>query len=122
MEDYPEGRPVRERFLHIATAVVRHFIATPSDLRFLQQFRDSPYGADIRREKMFGQGEKDLVWELFEEGRAQQIVKDLPLPILYGLAFGPLVDICRDHALGFLTLDDRLIGETVRACWDALKR
>jgi len=122
MEGYPEGRPVRERFLHIATAVVRHAMGSPRDFRFLQQFHDSPYGVDIRREKIFGQGDKDLVRELFEEGRDQQIIKDLPLPILFGLAFGPLTQICRDHAVGFLDLDDRRIAETVEACWDALKR
>jgi AcrR family transcriptional regulator len=121
MDDYPEGRPVREQFLHIATMLVRHFIQTPRDLRFLQQFHDSPYGAEIRREKMFGAGDKNLVRELFERGRAQQIVKDLPLPVLFALAFGPLVNVCREGALGFLELDDRLLCETVEACWDALK-
>ncbi|MBI5015516.1 MAG: TetR/AcrR family transcriptional regulator [Deltaproteobacteria bacterium] len=121
-ERYPEGRPVRERFLHVATVVARHFREAPRDLRFLQQFHDSPYGADVRREKMFGQGDKDLVRELFEEGRTQQILKDLPLPVLFALSFGPLVHICRDHAVGFLELDDRLVEQTVEACWDALKR
>ena len=122
LSDYPEGRPVRERFLHVAAAVVRHLLGTPSDLRFLQQFQDSPYGADIRREKMFGRGEKDLIRDLFEEGRAQQILKDLPLPVYFALAFGPLVNICRDHISGFLELDEPLIQETVTACWDALRR
>jgi AcrR family transcriptional regulator len=122
MEGYPEGRPVRERFLHNATALVHHFMNSPRDLRFLQQFHDSPYGTDIRKEKLFGQGDKAPLRELFEEGRVQQIIKDLPLPILFGLAFGPLMQICRDHAVGFLNLDDRLIAETVEACWDALKR
>lgn len=122
MVGYPEGRPVRERFLHVATAVVRHFLDSPRDLRFLQQFHDSPYGVDVRREKLFGQGDKNLVRELFEEGLAQQIVKDLPLPVLFGLTFGPLIHVCRDHALGFLSLDERLIADTVSACWDAIKR
>ncbi|MBI5439851.1 MAG: TetR/AcrR family transcriptional regulator [Deltaproteobacteria bacterium] len=122
MEEYPEGRPVRERFLHVASAVARHLVEAPRDLRFLQQFHDSPYGAQVRREKIFGNGDKDLVRDLFEEARAQQIIKDLPLPLCFALAFAPLVNICRDHALGFLELDERLIGETVEACWDALKR
>ena len=122
MEGYPEGRPVRERFLHVATAVIRHFLKAPQDLRFLQQFHDSPYGAEVRRERLFGHGDKDLLRKLFEEGRAQQIVKDLPLPVLLALSIGPLAHVCRDHAQGFLELDDRLIEETVHACWDALKR
>jgi AcrR family transcriptional regulator len=121
-EDYPAARPVRERFLHVATAVVRHFVDSPRDFRFLQQFHDSPYGADIRREKVFGHRGRNVVWELFDEGRDQQIMKDLPLPVLLGLAFGPIMHICRDHAAGFLELNVRLIEEIVEACWDALKR
>ena len=50
------------------------------------------------------------------------IVKDLPLPVLFGLAFGPLLDICRDHILHFIELDDELISRCVEACWDALRR
>lgn len=121
-EDYPADRPVRERFLHIATAVVRHFVDSPLDFRFIQQFHDSPYGTAIRREKMFGRRGRNLVWQLFDEGRNQQILKDLPLPVLLGLAFGPVMHICRDHVAGFLELNTRLIEETVEACWDALKR
>lgn len=121
-ENYPAERPVRERFLHMATAVIRHFRDNPRDFRFMQQFHDSPYGADIRREKMFGQGPRNFVRELFDEARAQQIMKDLPLPILMGLAFGPIVHICRDHAAGFLELNSSLIERTVEACWDALRR
>jgi AcrR family transcriptional regulator len=122
MEEYPERRPVRERFLHVARAVIRHLLGSPRDLRFLQQFHDSPYGAELRREKMFGHGDKELVRELFDEARAQRIIKDLPLPICFALSFAPLVNVCRDHALGFLELDEGLIAKTVEACWDALKR
>jgi AcrR family transcriptional regulator len=122
LRDYPEGKPVRERFLHFATAVIRHLVSAPKDLRFLQQFHNSPFGADVRREKMFGRGGRNLIRDLFEEGRAQQITKDLPLPVSFALSMGPLINVCRDHALGFLNLDDELIAATVEACWDAIRR
>ncbi|MFU8857444.1 MAG: TetR/AcrR family transcriptional regulator [Deferrisomatales bacterium] len=121
-EGYPEGRPVRERFLHVASAVLGYFVGNLRDFRFMQQFHDSPYGTAIRREKMFGHRGQNLVRELFEEGRDQQILKDLPLPVLLGLAFGPIMNICRDFAAGFLDLPPSLIERTVEACWDGLKR
>ena len=65
---------------------------------------------------------RNIIGELFEEAREQQLIKDLPLPILFALTFGPLVDICRDHILKFITLDDALIERTVEACWDAVRR
>ena len=75
-----------------------------------------------RREKVFGKKNRNIIGELFEEAREQQLIKDLPPPILFALTFGPLVDICRDHILEFITLDDALIERTVEACWDAVRR
>jgi hypothetical protein len=92
------------------------------EFRFLEQFHNSPYGAAHRRDKIFGKQDKDIFTELFDEARNNKIMKDLPLAILFALAFGPLLNICRDHILGFQTLDDDLIGRTVEASWDALKR
>lgn len=121
-EQYPEDRSVRERYVHIGKVIVAYCIASPMDFRFLEQFHNSPYGVAHRREKLFGKQENDICSALFEEGLELGIIKDLPLPVLFALTFGPIVDICRDHILQFITLDDRLITRTVEACWDAVKR
>lgn len=121
-EDYPAAQPIRERFLHIERKIIEYFISSPQEFRFMEQFFNSPYGAAHRREKLFGNKEKSIIFKLFEEALALQIIKDLPLPVLCALAFGPLVDVCRDHILDFIVLDDMLIEQTVAACWDALER
>ena len=121
MENYPEDRPVRERFLHMAKIIVHYCISSPMEFRFLEQFHNSPFGSEHRRDKIFGRQDRDICTELFDEACTKQIMKDLPLSILFALAFGPLLNICRDHILGFLALDDSLIGRTVEACWDAVK-
>ncbi|NJC87120.1 MAG: TetR/AcrR family transcriptional regulator [Desulfuromonas sp.] len=121
-EDYPAERPIRERFLHIEKKIVKYFVASPMEFRFMEQFFDSPYGAAHRREKLFGNQEKSLIFKLFEEALEQRIIKALPLPVLCALAFGPLVDVCRDHILEFVHLDETLIEQIVAACWDGLKR
>lgn len=122
MENYPENRPIRERFLHIMQRVVNYFKSYPMKFRFLEQFHNSPYGVDHRREKIFGKNDKDLITRLFQEGIEQQVIKDLPMPILLALAFGPLINVCRDHSLQFIKLDDKLLTVTVEAIWDSLKR
>ncbi|MFA6147719.1 MAG: TetR/AcrR family transcriptional regulator [bacterium] len=122
MEGYPERGGVRERYLHVGATLMRHLVASPRELRFIEQFNNSPYGAHRRRELMLGRGDRNLVLDLFEEGRREGIVKDLPIPVLYALAFGPLIQICRDAAFGFLTLDDRRLADSVEACWDAVRR
>ncbi len=122
MEGYPEGGTVRERYVHAGRTLVRYLVASPREHRFLEQFRNSPYGAEQRREILLARAEKNFVLDLFEEGRREGIVKDLPVPVLLALAFGPLMQICRDAALGLVTLDDRLLAESVEACWDAVRR
>lgn len=118
---YPAEQPVRARFVHVGAELVRYFIASPMEFRFIEQFHNSPYGVDNRRAKILGKQDKDLVLRLFETARDQGLVKDLPLPVLCALAFGPLVDVCRDHILEFIVLDDGLIERIVAACWDGLK-
>jgi AcrR family transcriptional regulator len=120
--EYPEGEPIRERFLHICRKLIKYFLASQLEFRFVEQFHNSPFGVACRRDKFFGKKNKDLITELFEEGQQQQIIKDLPLPILSALTFGPLVDACRDHILQFFDLDEQLIDQISEACWDAVKQ
>lgn len=123
LDGYATERPVRERFLHLGTALLRYFIENPLDFRYLEQFHNSPYGVAFRRDKFLGQKSGcDVFRELFEDGVSRQIVKDLPLVLLFALAFGPLVAVARDHILQFVTLDEALIGRTIEACWDGIRR
>lgn len=122
-EGYAPDKPLRERFLHLNTALINYFIENPLDFRFIEQFFNSPYGVAHRRDKLLGTKEGcDVFKELFEDGISQQTMKDLPIVILFDLAFGPILAVARDHILGFIVLDDALIARTVEACWDAIKR
>lgn len=122
MENYPEESSIRERFLHIGKVLLRYCTESPLEYRFMEQFYNSPYGVERRREKFFGTSDKDIITELFNEARTAEIVKNLPLPVLFALAFGPLLDICRDTILGFVEMDESLMAISVEACWDAVKR
>ncbi|MGZ3535399.1 MAG: TetR/AcrR family transcriptional regulator [Thermodesulfobacteriota bacterium] len=122
-EGNPISMPIRERFIHLWTVLLKYFIAHPLYFRYMQQYHNSPYGVSLRREKMLSKvDDRDIFKKLFEEGISQQTIKDLPLSMLSALAFGPLVSMARDHTLGFTTLDDPLIAETVQACWHGIKR
>ncbi|ABQ27655.1 TetR/AcrR family transcriptional regulator [Geotalea uraniireducens] len=123
LEGYATEKPFRERFLHLGTALLRYFIQNPLHFRYLEQFHNSPYGVAFRRDKILGKkGECDVFRELFEDGISQQVMKDLPLPVLFALAFGPLLTVARDHILSFISLDDALIARIVDACWDGIRR
>ncbi|MCX5718171.1 MAG: TetR/AcrR family transcriptional regulator [Nitrospirae bacterium] len=123
MEGYASEKPIRERFLHLCTALLRYFIENPLDFRYMEQFHNSPYGVAVRRDKILGKkGEPDMYRELFEEGVEQQVIKGIPLAALFALSFGPLLNVARDHILGFITLDDALIARIIEACWDGIRR
>jgi AcrR family transcriptional regulator len=120
---YDPHKPIRERFIHIGKTFLTYFIAHPLYSRYMEQYHNSPYGVTFRKDKMLGKsGDHDLLEEIFDEGVAQQIFKELPRPVLFALFGGPLIAIIRDHILGFFTLDDALILEIVKASWDGIKR
>jgi len=123
LADYGLNSPIRERFLHLGTKLLRFFIENPLYFKYLEQFHNSPYGVEIRRDKFLGKrGGCDIFRELFEEGVSQQVMKELPLVILFALSFGPILSVARDHILGFLELDEALISRTIEACWDGIRR
>lgn len=123
MQDYQKQKPIRERFHHIFTRLLRYFIANPQHFRYMEQFHNSPYGVAFRRDIIQRKtGDCYIYRDLLEEGMAQQVIKDLPMPILFALAFGPLKAVVRDHILGFITLDDIIIDRIMEACWDGIRR
>jgi AcrR family transcriptional regulator len=123
LEGYSTERPIRERFLHLNRGLYRYFIEFPLHFRYVEQFHNSPYGVVCRRDKLLAEaGNQDVFRELFEAGLAQQVMKDLPLILLFSLSFGPLISAVRDHALGFIELDETLIEQITEACWDGVKR
>ena len=122
LKGYESDKPLRQRFLHLSTSLLRYLIANPMVFRYLEQFHNSPYGTAYRRDRILGKGGGDDLYRMiFEEGAAQQVIKNLPLVVLFALTFGPLLAVARDHILGFIELDDALITQTTQACWDGIK-
>jgi len=123
LDGYEPDKPIRARFIHLGTALLSYFIENPLDFRFLEQYHNSPYGIAHRRDKILGErGKGDVFCDLFKDGIDQQVLKEFPLVILFGLAFGPQLSIARDHILGFSAIDDALVIRIIEACWDAIKR
>ena len=115
--------PIRHRFSHVCTVLLDYFISHPTEFRYVEQFHNSPYGVEHRRDKLFAQKEnKGLCNDLFRQGVDEGVIKDLPLVVLYALTFGPLLAVARDHILGFVALDEAMTTRIVDACWDGIKR
>ncbi|PLX84054.1 MAG: TetR family transcriptional regulator [Desulfuromonas sp.] len=119
-ENYDPAMPVRENYLAIFSALTRLFIANPFEIRFMEQYYNSPYGIAKKRAEEV-ECDKPL-FAFFEQGKEQQVIKDLPCEVLMSLSFGPILFLTRDHLNGFVDLNDEMIATSVEATWDAVKR
>jgi AcrR family transcriptional regulator len=125
-EGYKRENPLQERFFHIAKCILKYMTENPMVFRFIEQFHNSPYGVAVRKERLFGESDAsgctNILKELYEDARASNTIKDLQLPVFFALALGSLINVTRDHILGFIELNDSLTDVIVGACWDAVKR
>jgi TetR/AcrR family transcriptional regulator, repressor of fatR-cypB operon len=123
LQEYSLERSLRERFIYLSTMIIRYFMDNAIHFRFIEQYMNSPYGVSLRRERLLGKARDiDLFRNLLQEGIDRQALKELPLPLHFALAFGPILSLLRDHILGFMKLDDSLIQKAVEACWDGVRR
>jgi hypothetical protein len=53
---------------------------------------------------------------------AERAGVNLPIVVLPDLVFSPLLAMARDHILGFVQLDEIMIGRAVEGCWRAIAR
>ena len=121
---YSRDKALKERFFHLVSTLIKYLIKHPLEFRYMEQYHNSPYGVAFRKNLILNHpnGEMDIFKELFLEGVKQNVLKDLPIIMLFSLGLGPLVPLTRDHIFSLLPLDDDLIDKAVEACWDGIRR
>lgn len=128
LRDHDPKAPIREQYLRLGVNLFNFLLENPKIQTFNEQYFNSPFGISHKRDMLVvDRTQKDAinfspVHALLESAREQQILKDLPLPVLMSLAFGPIVFLVRDVSFGLFDLDSRTVQKTIEACWDALKR
>ncbi len=116
-----DSLPVRERFLRIHTKLIHYLIQHPNDCKFLEQFYNSPYGIKKRREEAVKSSKYDTLKKLFDYAKSQQIVKNIHEDILFGLCFGPISFLVKDHFRGFFELNEEHIQMIVESLWNSIR-
>ncbi len=117
----------RDLFIQLVKVLVRHLADNPLEFKFLEQYFNSPYGIEKMREKFLEDADACLCSEqkkpffnLLSEGRGIAI-KDLPVPMIHSLAFGPIIFLVRNLLSGFVEMNDDLLQKFAESCWDAIK-
>lgn len=117
--NYPEEASIQERFFHIWRVKCEYFIERPKEFIFTERFANSPYiTSDVMREVQSASAKLDI---LFDDARAQGVVKDLPRAFFIPIVNGALGALIRSHIVGVIVLDEEAIDVAVEACWDAVK-
>jgi AcrR family transcriptional regulator len=114
--------PHKEKFVLMLTSLIKHFIDNPIEFKFMEQYYNSPYGVEKKRQKFFDEAEGDACGKPFQDLLSGDNIKDLPQPTLHALAFGPLLFSLRDHHAGLQELDGALINKIAEGCWDAVRK
>lgn len=121
-ENYDEQVSEKERFLSLIMSLARHFLENPLEFKFMEQYYNSPYGIQKKREKFFEEIPNRDPDKPYIDLLRSESFKDLPMPVLHALAFGPLIFSLRDHHSGIQKLDGKLIQFIAEGCWDAVTK
>ena len=112
----------KQQFVSLATLMTQYFIDNPIVFKFIEQYCNSPYGIEKKREKFIDKPITDNYEGPFHNTLSGDSLKDLPKPMIHALAFGPLIFSVREHLAGSLKLDDAIIGKVAEGCWDAISK
>ena len=110
----------KEKFLYLWKTLVKYNISHPMEIKFLEQYENSPY-YDVKQVMEYHKLLKPAL-SFFEKGKQEKILKDLPLEILMEMGMAVGVSLVKQHLHGSLKLTEELIDASALACWDAVKR
>jgi AcrR family transcriptional regulator len=118
LESYDERQPIVTRFLHFLTSFANYGIQHPREFLLSEQLGQVPFLQAQAREYPV----TAAVEQLLVDAKHQLLLKDMPDSVLTLLIFGALSTLVEAHATRQIQMDNALIEQAVRACWDAIKR
>jgi len=121
-ENFDVQASEKQRFMALITSLTNHFIENPLEFKFMEQYYNSPYGIQKKREKFFEELPDNNPDKPYLNLLKGESFKDMPMPVLHALTFGPLVIGLRDHHSGIQELDENLIQVIADGCWDAVRK
>ena len=101
-------------WIHSFTYNLNH----PDYLIYREKFEQTPMMENIKHEdfELY-----NYVRNLFQRGIKEQIIKDIPIPLLTSFAFFPIITLLNFHFTGVITMDEMQIIEACEIAWNAIK-
>jgi AcrR family transcriptional regulator len=133
------GQPLAKRFQTLWLSMFHYGLTHWQEMAFLEQYESMPRvkppdagepgeGAtlDDLIERLCTQndlpGEAKTLFRLIVDLRAQELIKDLPLVVISELTYGAALRLARQVHAGQVRLDEALLAEIAKACWDTIAR
>jgi len=114
----------QQEFVDLVSNLIHYLADHPHEFKFLEQYYNSPFGIEKKREKFLisGSSGQQSAFRNFFSGTTNNDIKSLPGHVLHALTFGPVIFLLRDVASGLIELDESLIKTLAEGCWDAIKK
>ena len=119
MQKFDPNQPIVTQIRQFIHEAVRYTILHPNESAFIEQFDRSPYQQ--------GNADEDVshyyqaVMALFEQAKQEQIIKDLPISVIYLFTIGIATSLGHQHATKQFTLNEQLINQVVETSWQAIR-
>jgi len=111
--------PFRSRFQRMWMNWLEHRLTHYAQMVFLEQYYNSPWFSEASR-NLSARLIKDCV-DLIETARAQQILKDVPTPMLLNSFGGSVRETANMLRSGALTRTNAHLAMAFGLCWDGIK-
>jgi len=112
--------PLDESFKILLRKAYQYFLRRQDHFIFLEQYANSPLISKIDSEE--AENYFNPLFDLFERGKKNKMIKDLPNEMLLSFTFYPIMQLVKFHQVGKLRLQYAEFEATLRMAWANIKR
>jgi len=118
-QNHDSEKPLFEQYQIFWRNLWTYFQQHPNTLMVKAQFDHLPKGT-IKQGLEDAKSSFQVVSNLFDEGRSNGQIKDLPEEVLRALSFETCATLARHQLLGLVELDDKTLEKCILASWQAI--
>lgn len=129
-KDLNVSRPVKDQIFRLCHNLSSFLFENIAMASFFDQYVHSPYGAETR---MYYKHNKDAeniprtallypYYKVFNKGKEQKLVKDLPNSLLFTMIYGSTSNFVRAVRIGIIDYTEELAVAVGNICWDIIKK
>jgi len=113
-----EKMDIEQIFKSIWNNSFSYYLNHPDYVIYREKFEQTPMMENIDPEDF---ELHNYVNNLFQRGIKEQIIKDLPIPLLTSFAFIPIITLLNFHFEGIINMDKNNITEACKIAWNTIK-